>query len=199
MNIDLNSADYNAKEGKAIFNNGDAGLVDNVTVSITKKKPEDKENAPAYNLVFTDAEGGEARTSFWYVDKPTDYATAEELLKKQATIMKHILHAIYGTDYKFPALPGDSHGFLDGCMKLIRDGLQSGLKFRIFANYGTPDYPKSFIQARSWVPFMESANVAFTETRLVVSKTDNMIRLTQDSTGTSDTKAAAQSLVDDWE
>jgi hypothetical protein len=82
-------------------------------------------------------------------------------------------------------------------MKLIRDGLQSGLKFRVFANYGTPDYPKSFIQPRSWVPFMESMNVAQTETRLVVSKTDNMVRLASDPVGSP--AAAVQNLTDDWD
>ena len=198
MSINLNDDSYNAKEGKAIFNDGNAGLVNNVVVSISKKKPEDKENAPDYKLTFTDENGAEANTSFWYVTKATAFATTEELLKKQGTIMKHILHSIYGAGYVIPTLPSDAQGFLDGCMKLIRDGLQSGLKFRVFANYGTPDYPKSFIQPRSWVPFMEPMSVAEADTRLVAGKADNLVRLASDPVGGS-SSAPAATITDDWD
>lgn len=196
--INLNDNSYDAKEGKAIFNNGIAGLVDNVTVSVVKKKPEEKEGSPAYKLVFTDASGAECNTPFWVVDKATAFASVDELLKKQGTIMKHILHAIYGPTFEIPTLPGDAQGFLDGCMKLIREGLQSAGKFRMFANYGTPDYPKEFIQPRSWVPFIESVTTALEETRLVAGKNDNLIRVTKDA-GLGTPAAAAANLTDDWD
>lgn len=196
--IDLNSNDYNAKEGKAIFNGGDAGMVDNVTVSIKRKTAEEKEGSPAYKLTFTDSDGAECNTPFWYVDKATAFATVEELLKKQATTMKHIIHAIYGADVAIPALPGDAKGFLDGAMKHINEGLKAGGTFRMFANYGTPDYPKEFIQPRSWVPFMESTRVPLTETRMVIGKNDNTVRVTKDA-GLGSPAAAAANLTDDWD
>ena len=195
--IDLNSNDYNAKEGKAIFNGGNAGMVDNVTVSIKRKGPEDKEGSPAYKLTFTDASGAECNTPFWYVDKATPFASVDELLKKQGTVMKHIIHSIYGADVAIPALPSDAKGFLDGAMKHINEGLKAGGKFRMFANYGTPDYPKEFIQPRSWVPFMESMSVDIAETRMVAGKNDNLVRVTKDSVGSP--SAAAASLTDDWD
>ena len=37
MNIDLNSNDYDASEGSAIFAGGNAGMVENVTITIEKK------------------------------------------------------------------------------------------------------------------------------------------------------------------
>jgi hypothetical protein len=52
----LNDSNFDAKQGVAIFNDGKAGLVDNVSVSVYKKKPEDKENAPDYKLVFKDVQ-----------------------------------------------------------------------------------------------------------------------------------------------
>ena len=133
-----------AKEGTVIFNDGVAGVVENLTASITKKTKEDNENSPEYKLTFADANGGSCSSSFWYVEKATSYSTVDEQIVKQGKVLKHILHAIYGADYQLPSFQ-DARGMLDGCMKLIREGLASGLKFRIFANYGTKDGRKKYI------------------------------------------------------
>ena len=195
--INLNDASFDAKTSDVvIFNNGDAGLVENVTMTVAKRKPEDKENAPEYKLTFTDANGGSCNTSFWYVDKATAYATVDEQIVKQGKILKHILHAVYGADYQLPSFQ-DAKGMLDGCMKLIREGAGSG-KFRIFANYGTPEYPKQYIQPRSWVPFVESMGVSLAETRLVAGKNDNLVRITPDSNETATAKADSIIEGDEW-
>ena len=201
MNIDLNDEQFNAKEGKAIFNKGNAGVVSNVMISVSKKKPEDKENAPDYKLTFTDETNASTDMGFYTVKgdvtfKTGNVLTKEEQVKKQGTVMKHVIHAIYGDGYTIP--PATIDTLLDVCMKTIREGLGSGLKFRVFANYGTPDYPKTFIQVRPWVPFMESMTVAESDTRLISGKTDNLVRLAQDNVGTSPAAAAAN-LTDDWD
>jgi hypothetical protein len=197
--INLNDSAFDAKQGAAIFNDGIAGIVENVTLSVSKRKPEDKENSPEYKLTFTDDKGGACNTSFWYVDKATQFQTVEDQIKKQGTVLKHVVHAIYGSGYQLPNF-NSAKEMLDGCMKLIREGLASGLKFRIFANYGSTQSVKSYIQPRSWVPFMEPMSVNIAETRLKVGNIDAMARVEKDSAPSASTTAMADSIIegDDW-
>jgi hypothetical protein len=197
--INLNDSAFDAKQGTAIFNDGVAGVVDNVAISVNKRKPEDKENSPEYKLTFTDNKGAACNTSFWYVDKATQYQTVEDQVKKQGTVLKHILHAIYGSDYQLPSF-NTAKEMLDGCMKLIREGLASGLKFRIFANYGSTQSVKNYIQPRSWVPFMEPMSVSISETRLKAGNIDAMARVEKDNVAPTNNTAMADSIIegDDW-
>jgi uncharacterized protein (DUF736 family) len=57
---DLNDSGFDAATGgnAVIFNGGVAGLVNDVKMSVYKKKPDDKENAPDYKITFTDDNGG---------------------------------------------------------------------------------------------------------------------------------------------
>ena len=196
--INLNDASFDASEGKAIFNDGNAGIAENVTLSISKKKPEDKEGSPDYKLTFTDANGGSCNSSYWYVEKATEYSTIEEQISKQGKVMKHVIHTIYGNTYQFPNF-NSAREMLDGCMKIIRDGLASGPKFRVFANYGTTSSVKNYIQPRSWVPFIESMSVDIADTRLKPGNLDAMAKMQADTISVNTTAAAAPSIDgDDW-
>ena len=197
--INLNDSAFDAKAGVAIFNDGKAGIVENVIASENKKKAEDKQGSPEYKLTFTDEAGATCNSSFWYVEQATAYATVEELIKKQGTILKHILHAIYGADYQLPNFQSAKE-MLDGCMKLIREGAAAGHKFRMFANYGSTQSVKNYIQPRSWVPFMEAMSVPAAESRLKVSNIDAMARLDKDNVTTSSPSASSEAATvgDDW-
>jgi hypothetical protein len=196
--INLNDNAFDAKQGTAIFNNGVAGVVENITVAVNKRKPEDKENSPEYKLSFADSKGATCNTSFWYVDKATQYQTVEDQIKKQGTVLKHVIHAIYGGDYQLPTFNSPKE-MLDGCMKIVRDGLASGTKFRIFANYGSTQSIKSYIQPRSWVPFIESMDVDILETRLKAGNIDAMNRVEKDNVSSTNTTSMADSIIDNDE
>jgi len=86
---------------------------------------------------------------------------------------------------------------LDLCMKAVKEQTPAGAKFRVMANYGTKEYPKKFIQARTWVPFIEPVSVA--ESRLTVSDLDNLTRPTADNESKNDSVADANDLVSDWD
>lgn len=192
--INLNDTSFDAKEGSVIFNNGNAGVAENVAMSVVKRKPEDKENAPEYKLVFTDENGGACNSSFWYVEKATAYASVEDQIKKQGTVLKHVIHSIYGGNYQLPSF-NSAKEMLDGCMKIIRDGLASAGKFRVFANYGSTQSVKNYIQPRSWVPFVENMSVPAAETRLKAGNIDAMQRLERDSVTVNSTPSA-DSIID---
>ena len=200
----LNDNAFDAKEVSAIFNDGKAGLVENVTINISKKKAEDKENAPDYKLTFKDANGAEVSSSYWYVKEATAYATVEELVKKQGTAMKHIIHAIYGKGFQIPVNATTPEQLLDQSMKVIRDGITANpaTTYRVFATYGTLTSTKEYIQPRSWVPFIENMEMPIEDTVLKVSpKVDAIERPVKDNVKAEPTALAkANSILegDEW-
>ena len=198
--IDLNNEEYDGGGNVAIFNGGNAGIANDVVLTIEKKKADAKEASPDYKLAFTDASGAVCNTAIWYVTADTQYANIEAQIKRQGKILKHVAHAVLGDSFSFPQY-NTAQEMLDGIMKLVREGLPKAGKFRIFANYGTKEYCKKFIQPRSWVPFMESMTVAEADTRLKAGDLDAMVRLQEDNfvnNGTASTPANA-AAGDDWD
>lgn len=182
MNYDLNSSEHDSSTSVA-FNNNIPGLVDNVKITVEKKAADDTTNGPDYRVIFTSENGGKTNMAFWYI-KEQSWATVEEQGKNLAKTMKHILHAMYGADYKLPVCP-DEKALLNNCMKLISEASKANASYRVFACFGTVNAYKAgkdsakFIGVRTIVPFIEPMSVPVEETRL--SKTDycNMERLVQ--------------------
>ena len=194
--INLNDEEFNSSDIGPIFNGGTAGIAENVKISVEKRKPEDKDKAPDYKLIFTDENGGNANLSLWYVDGGTSFATEEELVKKQGKILKHLAHAILGKDHTFPNFE-NAKQMLDGVMKSLREGLKSGLKFRVFANYGSTRSVKKYIQIRTWVPFLEPMSVELEQTRLTKGNIDAMEPVKGDSFDASTVDTGAEAADDD--
>lgn len=194
--INLNDESFDAKEGGKAFNGGVAGVVENVKISLEKKKPEDKEKAPDYKVVFTDANGAKAEMPFWYIKEATSYKSVDQLVQAQGKVLKHLIHAVLGSSTQFPPFNNPVE-MLDGCLKLMKTKQNPNDLFRAFANYGTPDYPKSFIQIRTWVPFVEIGSAE--AGRLVAGNNDNLVRLQPDNAGaTSAGSAPAADANDGW-
>lgn len=177
--INLNDDSFAGSKNVSIFNDGNAGTVENVTVTVVKKTGEDKDSAPDYKLVWTDNSGATTNSAYWYVNEATQYSTVDEQIKKQGKVLRHAVKAIYGSDFQFPEYANQKE-MLDGAMKLIRDGAQ-GNTYRVFANYGTTSYPKGFIQVRSWTPFIEPMTKSAEDSSLKSMNIDAMDRLTEDA------------------
>lgn len=193
--INLNDNSFDQGSNVAIFNDGNAGAVENVTLTIEKKKADDKENAPDYKLVFSDSKGGSCNTALWYVNGGTDFNSEAEVIAKQGKVLKHLAHAVLGAEFQFPEYP-NAQAMLDGVMKLVKEGLPNAGTFRVFANYGSTMSVKKYIQPRSWVPFMESMSVSADTTRLIPGNIDAMARLQEDSVAAPATAPASDG--DDW-
>jgi hypothetical protein len=67
----------------------------------------------------------------------------------------------------------------------------------MFANYGSTQSIKQYIQPRSWVPFVESMNVDIAATRLKAGNIDAMARIQKDEP-TSAAANANDLLTDEW-
>ncbi len=195
--INLNDDSFDGGSNVSIFNNGTAGIVNNVKLSLKRKTAEDKENAPDYKLIYNDGIG-EVNSAFWYVKEATDYATVDEQIQKQGKVLKHLVHAIYGHDFEFPNFPNPT-AMLDGVMKLLKEGAGQNM-YRVFTNYGSTMGVKQYIQVRSWVPFIEPMSVPLEDTRLKVGNIDAMERLTEDTEVFSGNGVASTTVSDgdDW-
>jgi hypothetical protein len=197
MGINLNDDSFDGGSNVKIFNDGKAGSVENVKLSIERKAADAKEGSPNYKLVFTDTTGASCNTALWYVEGGTDYNTEDELVAKQGKILKHVAHAVLGSDFQFPEYP-NAKAMLDGVMKLVNEGLKNGGTFRVFANYGSTMSVKKYIQPRSWVPFMEPMSVSADVSRLAPGNIDAMERLQEDSVESPAMASAPASDDDDW-
>lgn len=173
--INLNDSQYDAKVAK-IFNEGLAGITENVTISVKRKTAEDKDKAPDYKLVIKDEGGSEIAHPFYFITEATQYKSIEDQIKAQGMFLKHLLHSIINPAAQIPQF-STATDMLNGCMKLIHDHIKANptQKFRIFTNYGSVKAPKQYIQLRSWVPCIEKMNV--TESVLATSNFDQMSRL----------------------
>jgi hypothetical protein len=194
MAINLNDASFDAKE-VSIFNDGNAGIVDNVTMTVEKKGADDKDNAPDYKLIFTDASGSTINLAYWYIDSSREYA--EQNLKKQGKALKHLIHCYKGEDFSFPEFK-DEKDMLDKCMKILKEAKTEGKKVRIYTNYGTEGYEKQYIQVRSFVPFIESMKVAIEDTRLKKSSIEVLERMTADVDSSSSSFDSEEEGTDEW-
>lgn len=195
MAINLNDEQYNASEGFTIFADGVAGTVENVSLTVVKKTAEDKENAPDYKLRFTDIKGSTTDMAFYHIKGDNEWKTKEEQITAMGKSIKHVLHAFHGADYQLPSF-NDETEMLNVSMKLIHEASRSGMKFRVFANYGSTQGPKKYIQVRSWVPFLEPMTVGIHETKLVVGKIDQMVQVLPDAPANQSNKADANELLD---
>lgn len=176
INLNENSFDSTSV---SIFNNGVAGVVDNVKLSKIERKTDPNSNNPDYKLIFVDSNNAEINMAFWYLDQNKD--TFAKDLTKQGKMLKHLVSCYHGENFNFPTFNTPKE-LLDTCMNLI---MQKALTtpVRVYATYGTTQYPKKYIQIRNYVPFIEPMNVA--ASRLSSNSIDQMTRIEEDAVVTS--------------
>jgi len=163
--IDFNESSEYVKEFK-IFNNGVAGIVENVRVRVEKKSPEDSEKKPAYRLIIQD-DKGEINEGFYY------YKSADENGFKNYQAQKLILLAkgALGEDVKFPAFSTPVEA-LDQIMIMVAKGSKNKL-YRAVATYGTTKRPDAFLGLKSFGSFIQDMSLPCT---LALDNSDNTIK-----------------------
>ena len=193
--INLNGSEFNSPV-VAIFNNGVAGRVDNVSISVEKRKLEDPDNAPAYKVIFTD-DLGSANMGLYY---PTEEST-ESQNKILAQKCSDITKAVMGDDFVFPEF-GSYKEMVDGCMKTIAQNSE-GAKVNVFVTYGSMGYPKNYLGIYKNFNFIEKTGSVPTKLRL--SKNPNkpqyddlLERIMQDSNSQADASLQKEVPTNDW-
>lgn len=186
--IDLNSKQFDSVS--KIFNNGEAGKVDNVTISVEHKTSSDAERHPDFKLIVKDEGGNSINAGFYYPSK--DPAKTDEMNQKSANTqvsrVVHVARAVVGKDYDFPAVKTAKEAF-DTLFKIIED--EAGdKKFSVFATYGTKAYASKYLGLR-FFNFIEPAGS--NPTRLKATPQDLMERIDPDNIGGSSSSNSSES------
>lgn len=159
--IDLNGSEFN-KPAVAIFNNGVAGRVNNVNISVEKvQKLDPMDKNPDYQVVFTDANGS-INLGIYYPGEDSTDSKNKILAQKCSDIVKSVM----GDNFVFPTFNSYKE-LVDTCMKITAEN-SKGKLVNIMATYGTVGFPKKFLGVYKNFNFIEAAGTA--PTKLKVSR-----------------------------
>lgn len=193
MSFDLNDGSL-LSGGSVVLNNGIAGKVENVKISVTKKQPGDNEQAPDYKLFATDQSGGAVNQGFYY-HKDKDTNSAEKNKANEGYLISRILSAaktLVPDDFVFPNV-SDKTGkqIVDILFGIIKDNAE-GKIVNIFTNYGTKTNPSQYMNFR-YFDFIEKTTVEPFKSRLKANGNDLLEKLTADAPVATTTSATTTS------
>lgn len=155
--FDLNGDEFKS-QSVAIFNNGVAGKVDNVSIKVEKKKADDADNAPDYRVIFSDAIGS-VNLGIYY---PTAQSTEQQIKLTVGKVLA-IARAVMGEAYVFPNVTSANEA-IDLCMKLVNKE-QDTAKVNIFVTYGNQGNPKGYLGVYKNFDFIEAAGTVNSKLR----------------------------------
>lgn len=193
--FDLNSADFKSQT-VAIFNNAQAGKVENVSLTVDKKTVEDGERDPDFKITFTNGTGS-INMGIYY---PTDLSTSSQ---EKLTVGKvvAITRAVMGDDFVFPEVSSSKEA-VSTCMNLVKKNCDDA-KVNILVTYGTIGSPKSFLGVYKNFDFIEKAGT--TPSKLKLTRNPNKPqyddlteRIMADAPASSDASTPVTSKEESW-
>jgi hypothetical protein len=146
MSVNLNNSGDYVKDLK-IFNDGNAGVVENLKVRVEKKARTEADNKkPDYKLIAAD-DKGEVNEGFYYT------ADEEKFKKYQGQRLIQLARGVLGKDITFPVwnTPIET---LDGVMTMIAPELNKR-PYRAAVCYGTTKNPSRFLGFKSFGSFIQ--------------------------------------------
>jgi hypothetical protein len=188
MSFNLNDYDNTAI---SVFNNGSAGKVENVLVSIEKRKADEPDKNPPYKLIVTDNSGGTPINQGFYFDESDDEKRQTQTIQRIKSIAKAVLPA----DFVYPIVNSYSEA-VNSLFKIIKDNCE-GVKVNVFVTYGYVGQQKlaKYLGLRTF-NFIEPTNVEFS--RLKSSATDIMERPVADAPLPDSDGNSAKKSDDPW-
>jgi len=154
MSFNLNGEEFKSTAA-VVFNNGEAGKVENVRLSVEKKASDAPDNAPEYKVIFTDESNASINMGIYY---PTpnpmyDEVKNDSLQKLSVGRVLSIARAVMGADYQFPTVSTAKEA-IDVCMKLIAQNCE-GKRVNVFVTYGTVGKPNKYLGIYKNFDFIE--------------------------------------------
>ena len=187
--INLNDAKFDAKDIK-IFNDGKAGIVENVKLEVEKKSATQTNNTPDYKINYIDSVGS-VNQGFYYID-PND-AKFDSKIKLQGTALKHILSTLH-FNMEMPKLNfSTTKEMLDNMMSLITKAAANN-PVRLAVCYGTTLYPSDYLRVKTFPPFMESMAIALSDSKLTLGRNDLQFKIEKDNNTTEDFNVSSLKL-----
>ena len=144
--LKLGDEKYQEKDRKAVFNGGKAGVVNNCTVRIERKGPEENEKAPKYKMYFTDETGAEINRAFFVPNIKSE--------QQDIFFMREMNHVLKQCGIEIPKDKGfnDHEEILDFVMKSCKDAITKE-KFGVAVAYGTTKKPSSYLEVGGFWEF----------------------------------------------
>ena len=181
MSFNFNEVDLEKAGESKSFNDGVAGRVENVKVTMEKLGKEyesDSPNAPKYRVIFEDSEGRKTNKACFGIDA-ADYPdqwgrTYDAAIKKEWAYLAKIAEHTGGV--KPMAFTDDK----DLYEKMYNGGVGAS-PVNVFVNYGTKSNPKDRVEVRKWLPAVEAAGTSLTDSKLVPGALDQMAVITPDT------------------
>lgn len=192
--INLNAEEFN--KDRKIFNNGIAGVIKGVTIRVDKKRPDANPQAPPYQLVFIDPNGGEISQSIFYLGDPTgDPKVDKDRLVNLGATLKHIWGAVFG-EKPIPEFESMKQA-VDSVMASIATHAAENPddKYDTVANYGTKERPRKWLTIKRFPPFIERSGLAANMSRLYLGVKDLTQPIVEDEPSTN-TEAAHTDTAD---
>jgi len=176
-----------------VFNNGIAGKVENVKVTVTKKEPGEGERNPDYKIVYIDKNGSELGDGLYYNRvEPREGYSAEESAKKASGYVNRILsiaNAVVAEGFVYPEV-NSAREAMDTLLKIIKENSE-GKFVNVFTSYGTKQYPSTYLGVR-YFDFIEKAdNTGYS--RLIPKGDDMMERPVADAPKTEQSTSTTTS------
>lgn len=176
--INLNDDNYDVSS-TIIFNAGNAGKVDHVSMRAEKKTSTD--NSPDWKVFYKDSFGGEINEGYYYLD--SKHENFKKQLKYQGAALKHIIHAAFGAETLLPNF-ATAKEMLDQCMLKI-NSVDERVLFRIGVSYGTTNRPSPYLRVKNYPEFIEPMTVTAEDSRIAFSDAYLMVRPVADEEKTS--------------
>jgi hypothetical protein len=185
MNFNLNEK---AQSGVTVFNNGVAGKVENVSITVEKRRADEPDSYPTYKLIVDDGSGAIPLNAGFFIDESHNEARQNMTYQR----VKSIADAVVPEDFVYPEV----NGYMDAMstlFKVIKEN-SDGKKVSVFTTYGYSAKPNKFLGLRMF-DFIQGPNAAYD--KMKPKPSDILVRPEADAPSTA-TDAPKATLEDIW-
>lgn len=164
MNFNLNEK---SAAGVTVFNNGVAGKVENVSITVEKRRADEPDSYPTYKLVVEDGSGATPLNQGFYINESDDESRQTMTYQR----VKSIADAVVDENFVYPEV----NGYMDAMstlFKVIKDNAD-GKKVSVFTTYGYDKKPSKYLGLRMF-DFIQGPNAGFD--RMKAKPADVLVR-----------------------
>jgi len=156
MNFNLNEK---AQGGITVFNNGVAGKVENVSITVEKRRADEPDSYPTYKLIVDDGSGSTPLNQGFYINESDDENRQNMTFQR----VKSIADSVVAEDFVYPEV----NGYMDAMstlFKVIKENAD-GKKVSVFTTYGYVDkdripHPSKYLGLRMF-DFIQGPNTTY--------------------------------------
>ncbi len=153
--------------GSVVFNNGVAGKVENVSISVEKRRADEPDTYPPYKLVVSDGSTAQPLNQGFYYNDNDDEARQTMTLQR----IKSIAKAVVPEGFVYPEVDTYEQA-VNALFKVIKENCE-GKMVNVFTSYGYAAKPNKFLGLRMF-DFIENPNEV--RSRLTPKPSDILVR-----------------------